>query len=89
MRITFNPSVLNTAPVRAIRPVRSVEARPAAREEERAEPDPVEPVTVGLSSRGLAPKADQEPPPRDDRRRKPLWTMMVNLSRLEPSKTGD
>ena len=87
MRITFNPAVMNAAPVGPVRRIRPVTAQslPPAEEPDDA---PAEAVTVGLSLRGLV-TGDEEPSPRDERRRKPLWTTMVNLSRLKPAEDAD
>jgi len=78
MRITFNPSVMNTSP---IKPVHRVVRRNPSLAAEPAEPEPTitPPVTTSVSQ--LATRRSKEEPvdEKEYRKRNPLWNTMLNL----------
>jgi hypothetical protein len=79
MRITFNPSVMNTSPIKPVQAVR--------RKKASLEPDPVEteaspppaPVTTSVSELGLLLSREEPVEEKGYKKRDPLWNTMLNL----------
>ena len=78
MRITFNPSVMNTSP---IKPVQRVVRRKPSLTSEPVEPEPTNTPPVITSASELAANRSKEETveEKEYRKRNPLWNMMLNL----------
>ncbi len=81
MRITFNPTIMRTAPVRAISAVRRKPATEDADSvDETAEAG--RPVTTNLSSEGRTIASSAKGRGGAGENKGALWNVMVNLAKL-------
>jgi len=78
MRITFNPSVMNTSP---IKPVQRVVRRKPSLTSEPVEPEPTNtpPVITSVSELAANRSKEETVEEKEYRKRNPLWNMMLNL----------
>ena len=78
MRITFNPSVMNTSP---IKPVQRVVRRKPSLTSEPVEPEPTNtpPVITSVSELAANRAKEETVEEKEYRKRNPLWNMMLNL----------
>ncbi len=78
MRITFNPNIMSTSPIRPVHRVTRKAAQVTAESVEETET--VAPVTTSVSQLGrLLSKEEQEVHERDYKKKNPLWNTMLNL----------
>jgi hypothetical protein len=79
MRITFNPNIMNTSPIRPVHRV-TRKAAQVTSESVDHEPDPAAPVTTSVSQLGrMRSRDEQEVRERDYKKKNPLWNTMLNL----------
>jgi hypothetical protein len=79
MRITFNPNIMNTSPIRPVHRVMRKAPQTAAESVEH-EPETAAPVTTSVSQFGrMLSKEEQEVRERDYKKKNPLWNTMLNL----------
>ncbi len=79
MRITFNPNIMSTSPIRPVHRVTRKAARVSAESVEQ-EAEIAAPVTTSVSQLGrLLSKEEQEVEERNYKKKNPLWNTMLNL----------
>ena len=78
MRITFNPSIMNTSP---IKPVHRVVRRKPSLVSEYAQPEPasVPPVITAMSEFATQRSREETVEGKEYKKRNPLWNTMLNL----------
>ena len=78
MRITFNPSIMNTSPVK---PVHRVVRRKPSLTSDAAEPEPasVPPVITAMSEFATQRSQKETVEGKEYKKRNPLWNTMLNL----------
>ncbi|MEI6574262.1 MAG: hypothetical protein WCO61_12080 [Alphaproteobacteria bacterium] len=78
MRITFNPSIMNTSPVK---PVHGVVRRKPSLVSEPAEPEPagIPPVITAMSEFATQRSQKETDEGKEYKKRNPLWNTMLNL----------
>jgi hypothetical protein len=78
MRITFNPSIMNTSPVK---PVHRVVRRKPSLVSEPAEPEPAStpPVITAMSEFATQRSREETVEGKEYKKRNPLWNTMLNL----------
>ena len=78
MRITFNPTIMNTSP---IRPIQRVTRKKAAITSEAVdqEAEVAAPVTTSVSELGLIRSKDPETGEKKYQKKNALWNTMLNL----------
>ncbi len=78
MRITFNPGVTNTSP---IRPVQRVVRRKPSLISEPVEPEPTNtpPVITSVSELAARRSKEEAIEEKEYRKQNPLWNTMLNL----------
>ena len=79
MRITFNPNVMSTSPIRPVHRVTRKNPQTSAEAVEQ-EPEAVAPVTTSVSQSGrMLSREEQEVRERDYKKKNPLWNTMLNM----------
>ena len=79
MRITFNPTIMNTSPIRAIQRVTRKPVSVTADAVEN-EPEITAPVTTSVSELArLRSKREEEIGEKNYKKKNPLWNTMLNL----------
>ena len=78
MRITFNPGIMNTSPVK---PVHRVVRRKPSLASDAAEPEPasVPPVITAMSEFATQRSQKETVEGKEYKKRNPLWNTMLNL----------
>lgn len=78
MRITFNPSIMNTSP---IKPVQRVVRRKPSLTLDPVEPEPTKtpPVITSVSELTANRSKEETVEEKEYRKRNPLWNTMLNL----------
>jgi hypothetical protein len=78
MRITINPSITNTSPVK---PVHRVVRRKPSLVSEPAEPEPanIPPVITAMSEFATQRSREETVEGKEYKKRNPLWNTMLNL----------
>ena len=79
MRITFNPNVMSTSPIRPVHRVTRKNPQTSAEAVEQ-EPEAVAPVITSVSQFGrMLSREEQEVRERDYKKKNPLWNTMLNM----------
>ena len=79
MRITFNPNIMNTSPIRPVHRVTRKSPQTSAESVDH-EPEVAAPVTTSVSQFGrMLSREEQEVREREYKKQNPLWNTMLNL----------